>query len=113
GLEIIVTKAQISKGGTPVDSIEDVDESVDITIDEKAKNILDEKFGKSNEEEASEEETTNEDETLWMTAQYADLEDVIQLSHYLQNNYETEQSTEITYYKENYSFYVMISPQLY
>src|SRR5699024_3500247 len=37
GLEIIVTKAQISKGGTPVDSIEDVDESVDITIDEKQK----------------------------------------------------------------------------
>src|SRR5699024_6205868 len=43
GLEILVTKAHRSKGGTPVDSIEDIDETIDITINEKAKQMLDDK----------------------------------------------------------------------
>lgn len=113
GLEIIVTKAQISKGGTPVDSIEDVDDSVDITIDEKAKNILDEKFGKTNDDETTQQEKTNEDETLWMTAKFANLEDVIQLSHYFRDNYEAELSTALYYYKADYYLYVELSPQIY
>src|SRR5699024_3102873 len=50
---------------------------------------------------------------LWMAAQFADLEDVIQLSHDFQNNYEAELSTALYYYKENYYLYVELSPQIY
>src|SRR5699024_11731894 len=59
-LEILVTKAQISKGGTPIDSIDDIDDSIDITINEKAKSILDEKFGDNSDGEERSEEHTSE-----------------------------------------------------
>src|SRR5690625_1974084 len=41
GLEIIVTKAQISKGGTPIESIDEIDDTIDITINENTKNMID------------------------------------------------------------------------
>lgn len=107
GLEIIVTKAQISKGGTPIDSIEDIDDTIDITINEKAKSILDEKFG--HKEDEDEEEL--EDTSLWMTAKFNDLEDVIQLSHYFQGEYDPELVTSLYYYENNYFLYVEISSE--
>ncbi len=110
GLEIIVTKAQISKGGTPIDSMEDLDDTIDITINEKAKSILDEKFGHK-EEETEEDEL--EDTSLWMTAKFDDLEDVIQLSHYFQGEYDPELVTALYYYENNYFLYVEISSEIF
>src|SRR5699024_11319057 len=66
GLEILVTKAHLSKGGTPVDSIEDIDETIDITINEKAKQMLDDK--KEPSEGSENAGLTEDDSSLWMTA---------------------------------------------
>lgn len=110
GLEILVTKAQISKGGTPIDSIDDIDDSIDITINEKAKSILDEKFGDNSDEE---EEDDIEDSSLWMTTSFADLEDVIQLSHSFQGDYAEDIVTALYHYEDNYYLYVEIAPELF
>jgi len=108
GLEIIVTKAQISKGGTPIESIDEIDDTVDITINEKAKNILDEKFGnKSNDEEEI------RDSSLWMTTNFDDLEDVIQLSHYFQGDYASDLVTALYHYKHKYYLYIELAPELF
>jgi len=107
GLEIIVTKAQISKGGTPIDSIDEIDETVDITINEKAKSILDEKFSRKLEDEEDEETS------LWMTTRFNDLEDVIQLSHYFQGDYGDNLETILYHYKDTYYLYVELAPELF
>lgn len=110
GLEIIVTKAQISKGGTPIDSIDEIDDTIDITINEKAKSIIEEKFGKN---EAVDDEEVNDDSSLWMTANFHDLEDVIQLSHYFQGNYESDLITVLYFYENKYYIYVELAPKLF
>src|SRR5690625_3457660 len=108
GLEIIVTKAQISKGGTPIESIDEIDDTVDITINEKAKSILDEKFGgKSDDDEEL------EDSSLWMTTSFDDLEDVIQLSHYFQGDYAPDLITALYYYEHKYYLYIELAPELF
>src|SRR5690625_1017191 len=113
GLEIIVTKAQISKGGSPVDSIDEIDDTVDITIDEKAKNILDAKLGKVKDDENAEAQEMDDDSNLWMTASFNNLEDVIQLSHYFQGEFESDLITVLYYYKDQYYIYVELSPSLF
>jgi len=111
GLEILVTKAHLSKGGTPVDSIEDIDETIDITINEKAKQMLDDKKGPS---EGSENNSlTEDDSSLWMTAHFNNLEDVIQLSHYINSSYESELITILYYYDSKYYLYIELSPELF
>ena|SRR5699024_2248221 len=113
GLEIIVTKAQISKGGNPVDSIEEIDDTIDITIDDKAKHILDEKLGKAKMEGDANQEVVEDDSNLWMTASFNDLEDIIQLSHYFQGEYESELITTLYYYNDKYYIYVELAPTLF
>src|SRR5699024_11295512 len=73
GLEILVTKAHPSKGGTPVDSIEDIDETIDITINEKAKQMIDDK--KESREGSENAGLTEDKSSLWMTAQFSNLDD--------------------------------------
>src|SRR5699024_11584193 len=41
GIEILVTKAHLSKGGTPVDSIDYLYENNHITINDKVQHLLD------------------------------------------------------------------------
>lgn len=110
GLEIIVTKAQISKGGTPIDSIDEIDDTIDITINDKTKSILEEKFGNKDDDE---EDENFDDSSLWMTTSFNELEDVIQLSHYFQGEYSEDLVTALYYYKDKYYLYVEISPDLF
>src|SRR5690625_2105629 len=111
GLEILVTKAHLSKGGTPVDSIEDIDETIDITINEKAKQMLDDK--KEPSEGSENAGLTEDDSSLWMTAHFNNLEDVIQLSHYINSSYESELITVLYYYDGKYYLYIELSPELF
>lgn len=111
GLEILVTKAHLSKGGTPVDSIEDIDETIDITINEKAKQMLDDKKDPSEGSESN--GLAEEDSSLWMTAHFNNLEDIIQLSHYINSSYESELITVLYYYDGKYYLYIELSPELF
>ncbi|GLO65661.1 MULTISPECIES: adaptor protein MecA [Oceanobacillus] len=82
GLEIIVTKAKVSKNGEHLE-LDTEDGSVDIPVDEKIESILGEKFGKNpseSEESDSEDDDLTED-NLWIIVEFDDFEDLIQLSH--------------------------------
>jgi|SRR5690625_1097384 len=110
GLEIIVTKAQLSKGENPLESLGDIEDTIDITINEKAKSIIEEKFGKTDDED---DEEFNDDSSLWMTASFRDLEDVIQLSHYFQTDYEEDIITVLYHYENKYYLYVELPQPLF
>src|SRR5690625_1921586 len=43
GLEVIVTRAQISKEGISIDSIDEFDDAIDLAINEDTKQMLEEK----------------------------------------------------------------------
>src|SRR5699024_11522628 len=102
-LEILLTKEQLSKACTPVDTIQDIDETNDITINEKAKQMLDNK--KEPSEGSENAGLTEDDSSLWMTAHFNNLEDVIQLSHYINSSYESELITVLYYYDGKYYLY--------
>src|SRR5690625_317372 len=86
GLEILVTKAQISKNGEELEIPIDNDNAIDVPVDEKIENMLENKFGKSDNQstDESDESAEADDENLWIIVSFADFEDVIQLSHYFQ-----------------------------
>src|SRR5699024_11633298 len=56
---------------------------------------------------------TEDDSSLWMTAHFNNLEDVIQLSHYINSSYESELITVLYYYDGKYYLYIELSPELF
>jgi|SRR5690625_2610481 len=108
GLEIIVTKAQISKGESPLDAIDNIEETVDMTMNDKAKSV----FGMHDDKD-DDEEFKADDSNLWMTAEFKDFEDVIQLSHYFQGDFEEDLMTSLYHYTDKYFIYVEITPDLF
>lgn len=82
GLEIIVTKAQLSKDGQNLELPADNDKTIDVPVDEKIESMLDEKFGYDKKDSAKDEEEQVEEGNLTFIVKFADFEDVIQLSHY-------------------------------
>ncbi|MDL4842930.1 adaptor protein MecA [Aquibacillus rhizosphaerae] len=80
GLEIVVTKAQISKDGQNLELPTENGKTIDMPVDEKIESLLDEKFGNNQEDGDSPENNAQID--LSFVVSFADFEDVIQLSHY-------------------------------
>ncbi|MFC4559329.1 adaptor protein MecA [Virgibacillus kekensis] len=77
GLEIIVTKAQVSKNGENIELPTENGQTIDISVDEKIEDLLEDKYGSSKDRTA--------DDNLSLTVKFNDFEDVIQLSYYLQD----------------------------
>ncbi|WP_106497978.1 adaptor protein MecA [Lentibacillus sp. Marseille-P4043] len=110
GLEIIVTKAQISKNGDNIELPEEDGKTIDLSVDEKIENILDDKFGKSstnNTARKSEEES--DDGNLSLIVSFQDFEDVIQLSHYFQDSSTGIDENSLFHYKDTYYLYMEFS----
>ncbi|MFS0672010.1 adaptor protein MecA [Ornithinibacillus sp. 179-J 7C1 HS] len=106
GLEIVVTKAQLSKNGDNLEFPIDEDGStIDIPVDEKVESFLEEKFGKSENDELADDFV---EENLWIIAGFNDFEDVIQLSHHFQNDTGSEEET-LYYYNGKYYLYMEFS----
>ncbi|MRH43391.1 adaptor protein MecA [Aquibacillus halophilus] len=96
GLEIVVTKAQISKDGQNLELPTENGKTIDMPVDEKIESLLEDKFGSDHKDE---EENDNEDEIdLSFILSFADFEDVIQLSHYFPK---IEGLTDSLYHFEN------------
>jgi adapter protein MecA 1/2 len=103
GLEIVVTKAQISKDGENLELPDENGKTVDISVDEKIEDVLDDKFGK---EKAGKNNVTDEkDGNLSLIVRFNDFEDVIQLSHYFKGN-EDELDNMLYHYDDNYYLYI-------
>lgn len=98
GLEIVVTKAQLSKDGESLELNVD-DKTIQSSVEEKVDSVLEEKFG-SHQQDSEEED----EEELSFVIQFRDFEDVIQLSHYFEETYGIE--NRLFHYKDRYMLYV-------
>jgi adapter protein MecA 1/2 len=106
GLEIIVTKAQISKNGEELEIPIDNENTIDVPVDEKIENMLEKKFGKYEEEPADESDQPEDDENMWIVVSFSDFEDVIQLSHYFQEIEDADLKETLYAYKGKYYLYM-------
>ncbi|MFD2759822.1 adaptor protein MecA [Lentibacillus juripiscarius] len=103
GLEIVVTKAQISGDGENIEIPAENGKTVDISVDEKIDDMLDDKFGTEKTADADSEE--EDDGALSLIVRFPDFEDVIQLSHYLEDSAE-ELENSLFHYNDDYYLYV-------
>ncbi|SEO50826.1 adapter protein MecA 1/2 [Amphibacillus marinus] len=98
GLEITVTKAQISKDGQnlelPIES-----SNIDKQFDDKLDELLDNKFGQKSEDDLEDDEVDTED-VLINIIEFADFEDVIQLSYGLEDS--SELNNTVYHYQNSY-----------
>ncbi|SHG80641.1 adaptor protein MecA [Ornithinibacillus halophilus] len=102
GLEIIVTKAQLSKNGDNLELPTEDGNTIDIPVDEKVENILEEKFGKDLH---TEELLEDDDSNLWIIVKFNEFEDVIQLSHSFQGDVDMIEET-LYHYQDDYYLYL-------
>ena len=104
GLEIIVTKAQVSKNGENLELPIGDNETIDITVNEKIENMLEKKGSESKDKQANDE--------FFVIVQLNDFEDVIQLSHYVTTIEEDDTFEALYYYDNKYYLYLEFSPEM-
>ncbi|MFD1360163.1 adaptor protein MecA [Lentibacillus salinarum] len=105
GLEIIVTKAQISKDGENIELPDENGKTVDISVDEKIEDVLDHKFG-AKQADNTEKDNEDEDGNLSLIVCFSDFEDVIQLSHYFRGH-DDEVDNMLFHYQDDYYLYIV------
>lgn len=105
GLEIVVTKAQVSKNGENIELPTENGKTIDISVDDKIEDMLDNKFGDSKESSSDDKNQENEEGNLSLIVRFNNFEDVIQLSHYLQNSDEDVEDS-LFHYRDNYYLYI-------
>lgn len=104
GLEVIVTKAKISKQGEHYELDDIEDNNLDLSEEDNIEDILEDTFGKSSQEESKLEEDYHE-EKLWIIFDFDDFEHVIQLSHFMKHDYEIQEET-LYHYNDKYYLYI-------
>ncbi|GGB40193.1 adaptor protein MecA [Virgibacillus dakarensis] len=107
GLEIIVTKAQVSKSGESIELPVENGKTIDLSVDEKIENILDDKFGKTSKQNPDDE--TAEEGNLSLIVSFHDFEDVIQLSHYFHGTGSGIEENSLYHYNDIYYLYMEFS----
>ncbi|WP_249870115.1 adaptor protein MecA [Oceanobacillus saliphilus] len=109
GLEIVVTKAKVSKNGQNLELETEEGNSLELPVDEKIESLLEDKFGKNVSSIRSEEETDDLiDENLWIIVEFDDFEDLIQLSHYFSELADFGEET-LYHYNDTYYLYMEFS----
>ncbi|MGA9286926.1 MAG: adaptor protein MecA [Anaerobacillus sp.] len=81
GLEIIVTRAQMSNDGSKLELPISEEKQLDLPLDENMDKILDDKFALQNSVDPADEPEPLEGEELSFMIGFRDFEDVISLSH--------------------------------
>lgn len=106
GLEIVVTKAQVSKNGENIELPTENGKTIDISVDDKIEDVLDDKFGGNKEDKSSNSRKEEDDDgNLSLTVKFNDFEDVIQLSHYFQND-AVKIENSLFHYDNKYYLYI-------
>ncbi|HLR72104.1 MAG TPA: adaptor protein MecA [Pseudogracilibacillus sp.] len=102
GLEIIVTKAQVSKDGEDLEIPDENGKTIDVSVDDKIENMLEDKFGGSHKTTSG--KASKEKKTSYVF-QLKNFEDVIQLSHYSKNDF-TQITDRLFYYQDKYYLFM-------
>ncbi|SDQ88796.1 adapter protein MecA 1/2 [Virgibacillus subterraneus] len=108
GLEIVVTKAQVSKNGENIELPTENGKTIDISVDDKIEDMLDDKFGEGDENSSKSKKEEDEDGNLSLSVMFNDFEDVIQLSHYFQDNKDKTDKIEDTLFHYDNKYYLYI-----
>ncbi|GAA0432872.1 adaptor protein MecA [Lentibacillus halophilus] len=103
GLEIVVTKAQISNDGENIELPTENGKTVDISVDESLDDMVDDKF--ESDKQANTVKDENDDGMLSLIVRFTDFEDIIQLSHYLDTSETTLENT-LFHYNDAYYLYI-------
>lgn len=109
GLEIIVTKAQISNNHS-LDSFDDVEGLMDITISNKHTEHELDQIDEDEEDELDVELKNHA--SIWLTTRFQNFEDVVRLSYYFHNDYERDLETSLYHYDDHYYLYIEIPTTL-
>lgn len=107
GLEIIVTKAQVSKNGEKLELQTEDGNKVDFPVDEKVENMLEDKFGNASDD-SDEDLEDMEEGNMWIIVNFNEFEDIIQLSHYFQDAIKHAEET-LYHYNGRYYLYMEFS----
>src|SRR5690625_1650090 len=111
GLEIIVTRSQLSKDDEFSKHSLDDKEIIDLPVEERIEQLLESKFGRSKELAETKEDEESQSKELSIIFKFNEFEDVIQLSHYLQDAiFDVEKS--LYGYRDKYYLYVKFSETL-
>jgi adapter protein MecA 1/2 len=108
GLEILVTRASLSKDGSKLELPISEDKQLDMPIDENIEKILDQQFNSQKDSEDDDDELDNEEDYLSFLIGFRDFEDLISLSHAV------ETSTffnSIYHHDGQYYLYVVFHPE--
>lgn len=112
GLEIIVTRAQLSQDGSKLELPISNDKHLDIPLNEGFDNLLEEQF--QNNTTSKEDESDNEldelDGDISFIFSFKDFEDLISLSHYV--NIDLNFETTLYHYNDKYYVNVIFSDDL-
>lgn len=105
GLEIIVTRSQFSPHDEMSEHPLDDKEIIDLPVEERIEKLLESKFGRSKELAGKKEVEEEPIKELSFIFKFKEFEDVIQLSHYVQETSE-EIEKSLYSYRDNYYLYV-------
>ncbi|UOQ86511.1 adaptor protein MecA [Gracilibacillus salinarum] len=97
GLEIVVTKAQISKDGQNLQLPTESGKTIDMPVDDKIESLLEEKFGPADKDEP---EIEQYGQDFVVVVSFKELEDIIQLSHVFDTT--IGMRDELYYYDKQY-----------
>lgn len=112
GLEIIVTRAQLSKDGKNFEVPVSDDKKIDIPVDDRIESLLDHHFNSPQKKENSKEEKLEEEtDLLQFMIRFKDLEYVINVSHRLQHLENLNNS--LYFFEGSYYLYVDFSSEHY
>ncbi|KSU84860.1 adaptor protein MecA [Fictibacillus enclensis] len=106
GLEIIVTRAQMSKDGTKLE-LPLGDEKIDLPVDKNIEKILDQQFATDDSDIAEDIELADEDYLSFLLA-FKDFEDMIMLSHNVDS---TLFANSLYHFENKYYLYVTFNPE--
>ncbi|MFC7062803.1 adaptor protein MecA [Halobacillus seohaensis] len=112
GLEVIVTKAQVSQDGQKLELPSDEGKSIDVPVDENLENLLDDKYNDSASNGSKEDENTEEESLapLQFTLRFSEFEDIIQLSHYMDNKVE-QVDLALYHFESAYYLYIQFNDE--
>lgn len=114
GLEVIVTKAQMTQNGENLEIPLEDDKTIDIPVEDRIENMLDQKFGKHNQQNEEDEDFIfdEDDSVMWFVVSFEDFEDIIQLSHSFQSKLENIEET-LFHHNGTYYLYIEFSQDLF
>ncbi|MFC7371806.1 adaptor protein MecA [Fictibacillus iocasae] len=107
GLEIIVTRAQMSKDGTKIE-LPIGEDKLDMPVDENIEKLIDQQFQQDDDEDLEDLEELDED-FLSFLLHFKDIDDVVMLSHSIKSDSFT---SSLYHFENKYFLYVSFFPDV-